>query len=181
VLLVLCEKCKKKLATVYITKVINEQKYEQMLCFDCAKQENVFPLGLDGHVSVDSLLKGLFGGAQPSAPSQESRGVFCPVCGMTMEKLAERGRFGCDECYDVFGEAALRTIKRIHGRKHHVGKMPKRMGGALSVRRKLIEMRSKLEACVLREEYEEAASLRDAIKDMEKALAGLPEAPDGTK
>jgi uncharacterized protein YbjQ (UPF0145 family) len=70
----LCEKCKKKLATVYITKVINEQKSEQMLCFDCAKEEHAFTAGLAGPVSVGSLLKGLFGGRLNSFESMLDRG-----------------------------------------------------------------------------------------------------------
>jgi protein arginine kinase activator len=178
----LCERCKSKPATVYITKLINGQKSEHMLCIDCARKERALPEGLEtGPVSVDSLLKGFFGAAQVSLPNPQPENRVCPVCGMTMAKLAECGRFGCNECYKVFGDAALRTIKHIHGRKRHSGKIPARVGGAFSLRRKMLDLRAKLEAHVAREEYEEAARLRDEIKSMEKDLASVPEVKDDSR
>ncbi|MDR2006853.1 MAG: UvrB/UvrC motif-containing protein [Acidaminococcales bacterium] len=178
----LCEKCKNKPATVYITKLINGQKTEHMLCIDCARKEHALPEGLEtGPVSVDSLLKGFFGASQVSVPGPQAESAVCPVCGMTMPKLAECGRFGCNECYKVFDDAALRTIKHIHGRKRHIGKIPARVGGAFSMRRKIVDLRTKLETHVSREEYEEAAKLRDEIKRLEKDLASVPEVKDDFK
>lgn len=85
------------------------------------------------------------------------------------------GRFGCNECYNAFGDTAFRTIKRIHGRKRHIGKMPKRTSGTLSLKRKLVEMRTKLEEHVIKEEYEDAAKLRDKIRGLEKELSAATE------
>ncbi len=166
----LCERCKKKVATVFVTKVINDQKTEHVLCIECAKAEGSFPTGFGEAVSVDSLLKGFF--HAPSAPAQptDNSGAVCPLCGMDTEKLAEKGRFGCSECYKVFTDAASRTIRHIHGRKRHIGKLPKRGSGALSAKRKLADLRTALEAHVLSEEYEEAAKLRDQIRALEKEM-----------
>jgi protein arginine kinase activator len=153
-----------------------------MLCIDCARKEGALPEGLEaGPVSVDSLLKGFFGAPQVPAPGHQAAGAACPVCGMDMPKLAECGRFGCNECYKVFGDAALRIIKHIHGRKRHIGKIPTRVGGAFSLRRKIADLRAKLEAHVAREEYEEAAKLRDGIKQLEKDLIGAREVKDDVK
>lgn len=171
----LCDKCKKNPASVYITKMVNDQKTEYKLCMDCAKKEQLFPGMPEGQVSVDSLLKGFFGPNQNMTQNNEQENISCPTCGMTMSKLGEKGRFGCNECYDAFGETALRTIKRIHGRKRHIGKMPKRTSGALSMKRKFTDMRTKLEAHVIKEEYEEAAKLRDEIRAMEKEIAAAAE------
>jgi protein arginine kinase activator len=178
---VLCEKCKNKQATVHVTKVINNQKSEQWLCIDCARKEHAFPIELEGVVSVDSLLKGFFGAAQVAVPDPQAENVVCPVCGMTMAKLAECGRFGCNSCYNVFGDAILRTIKHVHGRKRHVGKLPKRASGALGLKRKLLDLRVKLEAHVLNEEYEEAVKLRDEIRSLEKEIIGRAEVQNDAK
>lgn len=169
--MVFCDKCKKNPATVYITKMANDQKTEYKLCMDCAKKEQLFPGGIDGQVSVDGLLKGFFGPHQSVSITPEQQNTICPVCGMNMNRLAEKGRFGCNECYKAFGDSALHTIKRIHGRKRHIGKMPKRSSGAMSMRRKLVDLRTKLEEHVIKEEYEEAARLRDEIRSVEKELS----------
>lgn len=167
----LCEKCKKNLATVFVTKVINNQKTEHVLCIDCAKSENAFPVDMEGGVSVDSLLKGFFNLAKANEPENLNKvNVVCPVCGMDMNKLAEKGRFGCDECYKVFGDTALNIIKRIHGHKRHIGKLPERYSGTIGVKRKLVDLRTKLEGHVIKEEYEEAAKLRDEIRQLEKQM-----------
>lgn len=171
----LCDRCKKNPAAVYITKRVNDNKTEYKLCMDCAKKEQLFPGGMEGHVAVDNLLKVFFGPQQPVVPNKENENIACPVCGMTMSKLADKGRFGCNECYKAFGDAALRTIKRIHGRKRHIGKMPKRMGGTMSLKRKLSDLRTKLEEHVIKEEYEDAAKLRDEIRALEKDMASSAE------
>ena len=177
----LCEKCKSKLATVYITKVVNGKKTEQRICIDCAKSEHAFPAELGGIVSVDSLLKGFFGDSQLSVPDSPDAHMMCPVCGMTMSKLSENGRFGCGECYKLFGDNALRLIRHIHGRKRHIGKFPKRGGGVLGLKRRLTDYRAKLEAHVSQEEYEEAAKLRDEIREIERNMRDLTEGKNDAK
>lgn len=163
-----CDKCKQNQATVFVTKMVNDQKTEYKLCIDCAKKEQFFPAGMEGHISVDSLLKGFFGTPEMEQANSQMTDVVCGVCGMTMDKLAEKGRFGCEECYKVFGDAALKIIKHIHGRKRHIGKLPKRTSGTLSIKRKLVDLRTKLEDHVIKEEYEEAAKIRDEIRILEK-------------
>lgn len=177
----LCDKCQQNPASVFITKMVNDQKTEYKLCLECAKKEQLFPGSIEGPVSVDSLLKGFFGASQATLPESENAAAACPACGMTLGKLAEKGRFGCSECYNAFGDTALKTIKRIHGRKRHIGKMPKRTSGALSMKRKLKDLRTELEEHVIREEYEEAAKLRDEIRALEKELAAPTEVENDTK
>ena len=172
----LCERCNQKLATIYLTKIVNGQKTDHKFCIDCAKKENAFPITTDGSISVDSLLKGFFGADKTSEQNKDAVNIVCPLCGMDLLKLAERGRFGCDKCYDVFDETALKTIKRIHGHKRHMGKIPRRAGGTLNMKKRMADLRSTLEAHVLKEEYEEAASLRDEIKKLEKELTQETEA-----
>lgn len=167
----LCEKCKKNLATVFVTKVINDQKTEHVFCIECAKTEKAFPAGVEGGISVDSLLKGFFNLAKAAEQENvEKSNVVCTFCGMNMNKLADKGRFGCDECYKTFGESAMKTITRIHGHKRHIGKLPKRYAGTIGLKRKLVDLRTKLEACVIKEEYEDAAKIRDEIRHLEKQL-----------
>ena len=53
----------------------------------------------------------------------------------------------------------------------HTGKIPKRSGGQIELRQRIIKMRKVLSNYVVNEEYEEAAKLRDEIKALEKELS----------
>ena len=43
----LCEKCQKQAASVYVTKIINGQKTEMHLCQNCAQSLGEFDLNID--------------------------------------------------------------------------------------------------------------------------------------
>ena len=37
-------------------------------------------------------------------------GWRCPGCGSTFEQIAEKGKLGCAQCYDFFGEDVARMV-----------------------------------------------------------------------
>ncbi|MMZ62905.1 UvrB/uvrC motif protein [compost metagenome] len=59
----------------------------------------------------------------------------------------------------------------MHGNTVHVGKVPKRAGGHIQVKRKLDDLRRELQYRILQEEFEEAAALRDQIRELEKQIS----------
>ena len=76
---------------------------------------------------------------------------------------------GCGHCYTHFEEKLQPLLRRIHGNTRHTGRCPgglEEPGAAGEGNRKL---KSQLKA-VSREEFERAAQLRDAIRDLEKTL-----------
>ena len=162
----LCDKCQQRQATVHVTQVINNQQTEAHYCAECAQEEGVMPIA--GHMfSVHDFLKGFFVPAMTTiaAPQQAVR---CPVCNLSFEELVQGGRFGCSRCYETFREAAPGLIRRIHGAKRHSGKIPRRSGGAIALRQELTTLKKTLEQHVAKEEYEEAAKVRDQIRELEK-------------
>lgn len=100
-------------------------------------------------------------------------------CGWTSENLRKTGRLGCQECYKLFREYLDPIIKNMHKDSIHVGKKPPvkgKKGGranqeqaeAQKIMYKLLELQKKLDALVQREEYEEAAKVRDEIIKLKK-------------
>ena len=59
-------------------------------------------------------------------------------------------------------------MRRIHGASTHNGKIPRRSGSEIQAKNKILLLRKELEAHVAKEEYEEAARLRDQIREIEK-------------
>ena len=67
-------------------------------------------------------------------------------------------------------------LERIQHDVQHVGKVPSRAGEMLQRKNELIRLRRDLERAVQREQYEEAARLRDAIRELKGSDDVEPEA-----
>ncbi len=171
----LCENCNKNVATVHLIEIINQEKKELNLCENCA-QETGIPFSKPA-VSVSDL----FGMVQAGlAKSGKSKGMDleCPKCGMTLREFRTKGRFGCSHDYEVFKNHLDGLLEKIHGATRHVGKSPGSPHQKQAQRmqeRKLENLRTQLERAVQKEDYEEAARLRDKIQEMEKGNKVSPE------
>lgn len=169
----ICQSCNQKEANVHITKIINGVKNEMHLCEDCAKKKqdlNIstsFNMGLP--LTFNSILDGFveaLGGTTKFYPEEKT----CPVCNMRFEDFKRSGRLGCGNCYKAFNDNMIPVIKGIHGNIQHNGKVPKRTGGLIKVRRDIDRLKDELKRLVNNEEYEKAARIRDEIKELEGKL-----------
>lgn len=169
----LCQVCNQKEATVHITKIINGVKTEAHLCDDCAKQKQElnssaqFNFGIP--LSFQNILDGFFE-FQVSPNQYVNNEVSCPVCHTTFDDFRRTGRFGCSNCYTVFESKTTPIVRRIHGNIEHIGKVPRRTGGVLKVKRDIDKLKEELKIAVANEEYEKAAKLRDKIRDLESNM-----------
>lgn len=168
----LCERCQKRPATVHFTQVINGYKTEMNLCEECARETGqlnfepfTFPFG--SLFSFDNLLSGLMDYTPGTYVEQN---IKCTVCGNTYEDFKKTGRLGCAGCYNTFRDRLLPLVRKIHGYNLHKGKVPKKAGVNLRIERQIERLREQLNEAVKREAYEEAARLRDQIKELEKKM-----------
>ncbi|HBG15947.1 MAG TPA: hypothetical protein DDW93_04130 [Firmicutes bacterium] len=171
-----CERCKQRQATVHVTKVINNHKTESHLCEVCAGKSGkdlgfLFEPNFSFHHLLAGLLESEFGVKSESFSQQkEESHKKCPTCGLTFTDFRNMGLMGCANCYDLFKDHLDPLLRRVHGSIAHTGKVPKRTGGRVRVRKEIEELRSKLQEAIKREAYEEAAKLRDEIKEKEEKL-----------
>ncbi|QJW47509.1 hypothetical protein HA075_18050 [bacterium BFN5] len=164
----LCDECKKRPACVHITKITNNQKVDKYLCEHCAKENGELIFSTDHKFSVHDFLAGMFshGLSETAQPKIEA----CKNCGMTYRDFSQTGKVGCSNCYVTFGNKFEPLLRRIHGSSAHIGKIPKRSEGVLEIRQRVKGLRQKLEQAITDEEYEQAACLRDEIRQLEKEL-----------
>jgi protein arginine kinase activator len=99
----------------------------------------------------------------------------CPNCGLTYQNFRKIGRLGCSECYEAFKKELSPLLKRIHGADRHIGKVSLKGGKTIKDTRTLRDLKVQLEKAIQTEEFEEAAKLRDKIKDFEKKSGGKEE------
>jgi len=168
----LCDICGKKEATVHLTEIINDQMSKLHLCEDCAKDKGA---EMEEHFGLNDLLAGLAGlGASIStggvAAPKTVEAIRCPKCGFTYQDFTKIGRFGCGDCYEAFKKHIGPLLKRIHGSDRHMGKVPLRAGKSPKDTRSMQDLRTRLEKAIQAEEFEEAASLRDRIKELESKM-----------
>lgn len=159
----ICQLCRQRPATVHYTRIINGQKAEMVVCEACARENN------DIQISFHKLLSSIMGMEVPKeVPNEPVPVLKCASCGMTAEEFNKTGLLGCTECYTTFGDMMQTLIKRIHGNAKHHGKIPVKMAAKLQPARNLMAMKQELQKCIQEENYEQAAILRDKIKEAEK-------------
>ncbi len=166
----LCERCGKRPATVHVTRIVNEEKSELHVCAECAAQEQQelgFPAEPIHHLLGELLnYEDWFAGRGRPVEA----GARCRGCGLTFKQFTRSGLLGCARCYEEFASRLDPLLQRMHGATSHRGKVPRRQGGALSLRRQAESLRQQLEEAVAAEEYERAARLRDQIRELERQL-----------
>ncbi|GGH85484.1 protein arginine kinase activator [Pullulanibacillus pueri] len=165
-----CQECHIRPATLHFTKIINGNKTEVHLCEECAREKGEGFTGSNAF-SIHNLLSGLLNFEQPMSDhgaEEPAQTIQCSKCGLTYGEFARIGKFGCDECYKAFNNKLNPILRKVHsGNTTHTGKIPKRIGKDISARRKLTDLKRQLHEHVEREEFEEAAKIRDVIRELE--------------
>lgn len=160
----ICNICKANPATVHLTEIIDEQMTELHLCEPCAKSKS---LEMEQQFGLADLLAGLSDLGKNPAEAKENSKLKCPNCGLMYDDFKKIGRLGCSGCYGAFRKQLIPLLKRIHGSNKHYGKMPLSEFKPDKLPSELEELRVKLKKAVEKEDFEEAARLRDMIKDIE--------------
>lgn len=164
----LCQICKKNQATVHYTKIINGKIEELHVCEECAANNSEF--NFNNPFSFHNLWTGLIEGFQNSTPNKTVEKLTCPFCGLDYSQFRETGKFGCAKCYETFKDNLIPLFKGIHGHDKHVGKVPSRANKKAADERRIEKLKKKLQELIDREAFEEAAKLRDEIRQLEKSL-----------
>ncbi len=167
----LCERCNKKQATVFITKVINGEKQEVKLCDKCASESSDikinFDMSMPGGFGIQNVISGIMDYLNQS-PQPVRKEPSCKYCGTTYSEFKRKGLLGCSSCYDEFMEVLTPIIKRVQGNVEHVGKFPNKCGKEIMEKRKLSQLKEELQKAIALEQYERAAEIRDTLKELKK-------------
>ena len=157
-----CQRCPKQ-ATLHITEVLGDERFEELhLCEDCAKKYLYEPQ--PAAKVAPSKPEPLSEGEEPDALGDKE----CEACGLKFVEFRNHGRLGCPHDYDAFKEDLLPLLESVHGDVKHVGKSPRRLPKARGAQQELTQLRRKLSQAVADEKYEEAARIRDRIRELEE-------------
>ena len=148
-------------ATVHLTDIVQKVKKETHLCEACAREKQLLPDPASGSpLNLQALVSLILG---PPAPAGDAPALICPTCGLQYTEFRKLGRFGCPDDYAAFRPALEPLFDKIHRATAHTGKAPKAAGS----RSELTDLREGLRVAIAAERYEEAAVLRDRIRQKE--------------
>lgn len=171
-----CQKCQVRPATLHFKQVVNGKQTDLHVCEVCAK-ENGYMTYPDEGFSLHDLLTGLFNLDSSKidniheSPFQQVKELKCPTCKMTFSQFKHTGKFGCAQCYHTFSDHLDPIFSRVHsGNTRHLGKIPKRKGGKLHLKKQIADYRKRLNTLIENEAFEEAAVVRDEIKELESKV-----------
>jgi len=156
-----CTECKKAIA-VHYTEIVGEQITRTVMCADCPHLER-------------RLYGAAAKGGCRAGPSVEVS-MACAHCSTSLEAIRMGHLLGCKECYDVFTDVIIDELireKRIsrhlttNYRSHplHLGRSPGEVT-EISPTLRLIALNEALDETLIREDYEQAALLRDQIEKL---------------
>jgi protein arginine kinase activator len=157
-----CQSCDNP-ATVHLTDIIQGTKKELHLCQACAEEQELIK---QQELNLPAILQTLIG--QHVGPlTDELARLTCPACGIKYMEFRAEGRLGCPNDYEVFRAGLEPLLQRIHRSGRHVGKAPRSGRSSLACHAEFVKLRGQLRAAVDAERYEEAARLRDLLRQKE--------------
>jgi protein arginine kinase activator len=159
-----CQSCSSK-ATVHFTDIIKGNKKEVHLCQSCAEQKQLIK---NQELNFPAILQNLIGQHVGQLTDALAR-LTCPACGIKYMEFRAEGRLGCPNDYEVFRVGLEPLLQRLHRSLRHKGKTPRHGPSLGMTSAEVIELRNRLREAVETENYEEAARLRDLIRQKEAA------------
>ncbi len=185
----LCQRCQQRQATVFFSQTIGNQTTQAHLCEVCAREQTqgyggMSPFAFNPFSALSDFLNNFMNwneGAIAEVNSGRTGSVAvdpqlqCPYCGYQLSTFRQNGRLGCTKCYESFKSALQPLISSIHGNVQHVDegvdlKKPENQAAASGENISSPEikaLREKLKQLIASEKFEDAARLRDQIKNLE--------------
>ncbi len=182
----MCQNCGKNEVTFRYTQVINGVKKEMNLCDKCARELGLKDMNFSMPISFSSFLGDFFNEYNDDLlPSfMTTQALQCKNCGTMFDDFMNSGEFGCSECYNLFEDRITPILKNLQGANKHIGRGYRKIDSKVNesndisssasktVREdkkesKLEKLQKDLQKAIKDERYEDAAKIRDEIKEIE--------------
>lgn len=161
-------------ATIHLTEIIKDVKSEVHLCENCAREIGLNSKLSNFSLSIPEMLSFL---DIHEVDDGDTAGV-CSTCGLSFLDYSRDNKLGCPDCYASLEDSLKSVIAGYHGSVKHAGKHPNNPPGAptgiytgvariIHNAKTLEELKEMLDSAIYEERYEEAAVLRDKIRELE--------------
>lgn len=164
----LCQNCGKNEATTHIKQIVNGDMAETHLCSECATHLGYTDVFSGFGMNLSGFFSGLLSDMLPS--NRLGNVKRCEKCGCSFDDIVRDGKVGCAECYNTFYDKLQPTIQRIHGKIRYSGKVSRNTAEHKHIEtteEKIEKLKLQMSDAVAKEEFEDAAKIRDEIRALE--------------
>ena len=170
----LCQKCKKNIATIHMTEIADGLRKDLHICEQCAIGDFISP---DFRMSLADLIKSLtkdmpfelpFNNGEATRPiAKEPIKRKCRACGAKYSEFNISTEFGCPHDYQIFNKHIDRLLREFNnGSCVHSGKLPLRSLEKTRKDNRSLILRMRIDDAVRSEKYELAAEMRDQLNQL---------------
>ena len=175
----ICDFCKKNKATIHLIRVQNDNVEKVNICAECAGDFSFFSED-DFYKDLTKILYKIFKADEGQLNGRMElknlknleirKNRACSFCGMDLNNIKKLGKMGCPNCYSEFKNILLPIIKAIHKNIEHRGKIPENTSRQIKLEKSVRDLRNRLKREIFVENFEEAARIRDKIRQLEKNI-----------
>ena len=175
----LCQICLKNPATAHLKELDSDGNLQELhICNSCCTKFNL-DLALDPKPIQEIISITAAGSSNEddveaddldivAISSEEGDDeIICPHCETSFEQFSKNNRFGCANCYDAFSERLDGLLEELHGEAQHCGRSPQQECQHNQVLAKRISLEKRLKDVIAEERFEEAAQIRDQLKELD--------------
>lgn len=174
-----CEKCNHNEATIHLTEIYQNIKSELHLCEKCARESGIQSCVNNLSIPLSDALS-LFDGQDAA---HEKGNIYCRFCGQSLTEYQKTSKFGCPYCYVQFQFQLSFQLQMYYSYKGYFGNPPLHYiepnnnnlflvsaanAQQLDPEKEIEKLKKMLKFAIINEQYEEAAKLRDKIRELEK-------------
>lgn len=168
-----CDGCKKNEAHLVLHMITNGQVATRSLCMECAKKAH------DEMAQAFSTMGMALTGMEEMRPdkiTQERESLrlprmICASCRTAYESIDHDTVFGCPQCYQAFHDQVIEHLSSLRDQESTAEPAVE----PLNLERSPVtvsELRERLNEALKAEDYEQAISLRDRLKECLSAQEG---------
>lgn len=161
----LCSNCGIKDANFHYKQVNGGKFTEIHLCTECARELGYIKDN-ESFFNIGSILGDFL--SVPKTVSASPASVKCPSCSTSFDSVRRTGFLGCDKCYEVFAKPIEAMLAKIQPSTVHKGKLSGADGKKIERENTIRNLKEELKRAIIDENYEQAAVIRDKIKEYEK-------------
>ncbi len=174
-----CDGCKKNEATLVLHMIANGQVATRSLCMDCAKKAHEEMAQAFSTMGMTlSGMDELGAAASADAPREELHvpRMICAACRTAYENIDHDTVFGCPQCYQAFHEQVVSYLSDLKGQEQRAETV--QVIGIEPAPTTENDLKQLLSEALKAENYEQAASLRDRLKELSRPQKGTAEDAD---
>jgi protein arginine kinase activator len=167
-----CGECRRPIQVIY-TEIVGKNVSLLAMCGECP----VLRQKLHGSGTATQVIGKTF------------TSLVCGGCGLTLDEVKMGASLGCPLCYEIFREEVVHELVQLErlppkfalqrkGEPLHLGRAPGQQQ-EIDPSLQLLALQQALHETLGREDYEQAALLRDQIHEIEEKSKGLKEKKNG--